>query len=59
MPPTVNVAAFVFGIILLLAALIGKELKIVTVELPALGVGRRIVLGFFGLVLAQTAVICV
>lgn len=45
MPPTVSVAAFVFGIVLLLAALIGKELKVVTVELPALGPGRRIVLG--------------
>lgn len=51
MPPTVSVAAFVFGIILLLAALIGKELKIVTVELPALGLGRRIVLGCIGLTL--------
>lgn len=51
MPPTVSVAAFVFGIVLLLAALIGKELKIVTVELPALGPGRRIVLGSLGLAL--------
>lgn len=51
MPPTVSVAAFVFGIVLLLAALIGKELKIVAVELPALGMGRRIVLGCMGLAL--------
>lgn len=51
MPPTVSVAAFVFGLVLLLAALIGKEVKIVTVELPALGVGRRIVLGCMGLAL--------
>jgi hypothetical protein len=51
MPPTVSVAAFVFGVVLLLAALIGKELKVVTVELPALGPGRRIVLGLLGLAL--------
>ncbi|HSN74329.1 MAG TPA: hypothetical protein VL334_04430 [Anaerolineae bacterium] len=51
MPPTVNVAAFVFGIVLLLAALIGKELKVVTVELPALGPGSRIVLGLLGICL--------
>jgi hypothetical protein len=49
MPPTVSVAAFVFGIVLLLAALIGKELKIVTVELPALGPGRRVLLGLLGM----------
>jgi len=49
MPPTVSVAAFVFGIVLLLAALIGKELKVVTMELPALGPGRRIVLGLLGI----------
>lgn len=49
MPPTVSVAAFVFGVVLLLAALIGKELKIVTVELPALGPGRRVLLGLLGL----------
>lgn len=51
MPPTVSVAAFVFGIVLLLAALIGKELKLVTVELPALGPGRRVVIGALGLAL--------
>ena len=49
MPPTVSVAAFVFGVALLLAALIGKELKVVTVELPALGPGRRVLLGLLGL----------
>jgi hypothetical protein len=47
----VSVAAFVFGIVLLLAALIGKELKVVTVELPALGPGSRIVLGLMGICL--------
>lgn len=51
MPPTISVAAFVFGIVLLLAALIGKELKIVTVELPALGPGRRVLLGSLGMAL--------
>lgn len=51
MPPTVSVAAFVFGIVLLLAALVGKELKIVTVELPALGPWRRAMLGSLGLAL--------
>lgn len=49
MPPTVSVAAFVFGVVLILAALIGKELKLVTIELPALGPGRRIVLGLMGI----------
>ena len=49
MPPTVSVAAFVFGVVLILAALIGKELKIVTMELPALGPGRRLVLGLLGI----------
>lgn len=48
MPPTISVAAFVFGIVLFLAALIGKDLKIVTVELPALGPGRRVLLGTLG-----------
>lgn len=51
MPPTVSVAAFVFGIVLLLAALIGQQLKVVTVELPALGPVRRVVLGALGLAL--------
>lgn len=51
MPPSISVAAFVFGIVLLLAALIGKELKIVTVELPALGPGRRVLLGSLGVAL--------
>lgn len=49
MPPTVSVAAFVFGVVLILAALIGKELKIVTMELPALGPGRRLMLGLLGI----------
>lgn len=51
MPPTISVAAFVFGIVLLLAALIGKDLKIVTVELPALGPVRRLLLGSLGVAL--------
>ena len=49
MPPTVSVAAFVFGVVLILAALIGKDLKMVTMELPALGPGRRLVLGLLGI----------
>ena len=53
MPPTVSVASFVFGVVFLLAALVGKDLKLVTVELPALGPGRRLLLGSFGLALTM------
>jgi hypothetical protein len=34
MPPTVTVAAFVFEIVLLLAVIVGKEIKIVAVGNP-------------------------
>ena len=51
MPPTVTVAAFVFGIVLLLAAIIGKEIKIVAVELPALTGRTRGIVGAIGIVL--------
>lgn len=51
MPPTVTVAAFVFGIVLLLAAIIGQEIKIVAVELPALTGRKRGIVGAIGIVL--------
>jgi 3-keto-disaccharide hydrolase len=51
MPPTVTVAAFVFGIVLLLAAIIGKEIKIVAVELPALTGKTRGIVGAIGIIL--------
>ena len=51
MPPTVTVAAFVFGIVLLLAAIIGKEIRIVAVELPALTGKTRGIVGAIGIIL--------
>jgi hypothetical protein len=51
MPPSVTVAAFVFGIVLLLAAIIGKEIKIVAVELPALTGKTRGIVGAIGIIL--------
>lgn len=51
MPPTVSVAAFVFGMVLILAALVGKDLKIAAIELPALSRGTRIVAGVAGVAL--------
>jgi len=51
MPPTVSVAAFVFGIVLILAAIIGKEIKIVAVELPALTGKTRGIVGAIGIIL--------
>jgi hypothetical protein len=57
MPPTITVAAFVFGIVLLLAAIIGKELKIVAVEVPALTGISRAVVGVLGAILVGIALV--
>ena len=51
MPPSVSVAAFVFGMVLILAAIVGKDLKIAAIEMPALSRGTRLLAGITGLVL--------
>ena len=51
MPPSISVAAFVIGAVLVLAALIGREVKIAAVELPALDRNRRLLAGGFGVLL--------
>ena len=51
MPPSVSVAAFVFGMVLVLAAIVGKDLKIAAIEMPALSRGTRLLAGLTGLVL--------
>jgi len=48
MPNSITVAAFVAGLVLVIAAFIGKELKIAAVEMPALGRGQRVVVGILG-----------
>ncbi len=48
MPDSITVAAFVAGLVLVIAAFIGKELKIAAVEMPALGRGQRLVVGILG-----------
>lgn len=51
MPPTVSVAAFVFGMVLILAAIVGKEMKIAAIELPAMSGSTRFVAGIAGVAL--------
>ena len=51
MPNSITVAAFVAGLVLVIAAFIGKELKIAAVEMPALGRGQRLVVGILGVFL--------
>lgn len=51
MPDSITVAAFVVGLVLVIAAFIGKELKVAAVEIPALSRGQRVVLGALGAVL--------
>jgi hypothetical protein len=48
MPNSIAVAAFVAGLVLVIAAFIGKELKIAAVEMPALNRGQRVVVGILG-----------
>ena len=48
MPNSITVAAFVAGLVLVIAAFIGKELKIAAVEMPALNRGQRVVVGILG-----------
>jgi len=51
MPDSITVAAFVFGLVLLIAAFVGKELKIAAVEMPALNRRQRFILGGLGVFL--------
>jgi hypothetical protein len=51
MPNSITVAAFVAGLVLVIAAFIGKELKIAAVEMPALSRGQRVVVGILGVFL--------
>ncbi len=51
MPDSVPVIAFIFGSVLVIAALIGKDVKIAAVELPALDKPRRAVAAVFGALL--------
>lgn len=51
MPPSIGVAAFVIGVVLVLAAIIGREVKIAAIELPALDRTRRLLAGGFGVLL--------
>ncbi len=51
MPQSVTGAAFVLGVILIIAALVGKEVKIAAVELPALERQTRFVVGMLGALL--------
>jgi hypothetical protein len=51
MPNSITVAAFVAGLVLVIAAFIGKELKIAAVEMPALSRGQRLVVGILGVFL--------
>jgi hypothetical protein len=51
MPDSITVAAFVVGLVLVIAALLGKELKVAAVELPALSSRQRVILGAMGVAL--------
>lgn len=51
MPDSITVAAFVIGLVFLIAALIGKELKIAAVEMPALNSTQRVIVGVLGVIL--------
>src|SRR3972149_5258620 len=53
MPNSITVAAFVAGLVLVIAAFIGKELKIAAVEMPALNRGQRVVVGILGVFLVE------
>lgn len=51
MTDSIAVAAFVFGLVLLIAALLGKDLKIAAVEMPALNRTQRIIAAAIGVFL--------
>jgi hypothetical protein len=49
--PSITVAAFVFGLAFVLAALSGKDIEVVAIKIPALEKRSRIILGVAGLIL--------
>lgn len=51
MPESISVAAFVVGLVLIVAALVGKPVKIAAVEVPDLNHFQRGVIGVLGLTL--------
>lgn len=51
MPDSIALAAFVIGLVLVIAALLGTRVKIVQVELPELDRSKRVVTGALGAVL--------
>jgi hypothetical protein len=51
MTDSITVAAFVVGLVLIIASLIGKELKIAAVEMPALSRWQRLIVGVLGAIL--------
>lgn len=51
MTDSITVAAFVFGLVLLIAGLIGKEVKIAAIEMPALTRYQRILAALLGMFL--------
>jgi len=57
MPESITVAAFVFGVILIIAALVGKDVKIAAVELPALTRNTRVLAALLGCVLVYIGLI--
>lgn len=48
MPNTIALSAFVIGLVLVIAALLGTKVKIVQVELPELAGPKRAIMGVFG-----------
>lgn len=48
MPESISVAAFVVGLVLIVAALVGKQVKIAAVELPDLNRLQRGIVGIMG-----------
>lgn len=57
MPDSVPVIAFIIGSVLVIAALIGKDVKIAAVELPALDRPRRVAASVLGAVLMAYGVL--
>ena len=48
MPATISIAAFIMGLLLVVAALIGQAIEAKEVKLPAITGRKHIIIGFFG-----------
>lgn len=48
MPATISVAAFIVGLLLVVAALVGQSIKAKEIELSAITGRKRIIIGLFG-----------